>query len=144
MSGIEVAGLVMGAFPIAIKAYGTYEEVVKRYRFWRKIRQEHRKWSSDLAAERIIFRTRLEELLLTSHLEDDKVEELLTGADLTAWNDPVVERCIRERLQGSYDVYLGIVTNIQEILEELGHELALDSTVIQDTIKSPVSLLRLI
>lgn len=56
MSGFEVAGIVLGAFPLAIEALDRYREVAKRCGYWYKIRLEYQKSSDSLTYYRLIYK----------------------------------------------------------------------------------------
>jgi len=43
MSGIEVAGLLLGAFPLIISAMEHYEDIKKPTVIWWKIRRAHKR-----------------------------------------------------------------------------------------------------
>ena len=64
MSGIEVVGLVLGAFPLLISAMEHYEDTKRRSSTWWRIRKAHRKDLGNLKDCDLLFRSHLEELLL--------------------------------------------------------------------------------
>lgn len=72
MSGFEIAGAVLGAIPIAITALDKYKEANKRLAFWWGIRQEHKRFSSDLEFQCCNFELNLKQLLLPLLVDDDR------------------------------------------------------------------------
>jgi hypothetical protein len=63
MSGIEVAGLVLGAFPIAIWGLEHYCDVARRMGFWYEIRSNYQRTSNELKFHYLSFERNLEQLL---------------------------------------------------------------------------------
>lgn len=139
MSGFEVAGIVLGAIPIAIEALDRYREVGKRLGFWYKIRFEYQKCSDHLTFFRVAYRRHLKFLLLPLVVDDDKVEELLANPGGEGWKDPAVADLLEIRLAESYELYLRHMTAIAEVMEKLNHELAVDQDSVQYTVKTSVS-----
>lgn len=87
MSGVEVAGLALGAFPLLISALEHYRHLADAAGVFWKIRREHRKWMHDLKICRLAFERNLQFLLLPLVADDDSIELLL--------NDPGGEFAVR-------------------------------------------------
>jgi len=56
MSGLEVAGLVLGPFQLAITALEKYREVALRFGMFLHIGAEFRHWKDDLKFYKIAFK----------------------------------------------------------------------------------------
>lgn len=123
MSGIELAGLVLGAFPIALAALGKYRDVAETLgTFWR-IRREHQQWTHSLNICKLAFEQNLEELLLPLIVDDDELQWLVQNPDAPKWRDPELEDRLRERLPKSYGLYLETMSRIQHVMVEVTQEL---------------------
>lgn len=77
MSGIEVAGLVLGAFPLLIKSLEYHREMADAAGVFWKIKREYRKWAHDLEMCNLAFSGNLQSLLLPLVADDDAIKELL-------------------------------------------------------------------
>lgn len=125
--GIEVAGLVLGAFPIALEVLDRYKEVAKRFRFWYKIAAEHKKCDSQIKYQRLVYIHNLKSLLLPlAGLDDVRIDELINDPGGTAWADAEVTRVLRRRLADSYELYLQFMDDFKESLDAMNRELAFD------------------
>ncbi|KAK7420552.1 hypothetical protein QQX98_002751 [Neonectria punicea] len=136
MSGFEVAGIVLGALPLAIEALDRYREVAKRLGFWYKIRLEYQKCSDHLTYYRLAYRRHLKLLLLPLVLDDDKIQELLSDPGGKGWKNQAVGSLLEARLDESYELYLRHMTATAETMQKLNHELAVDEDSIQQTINT--------
>jgi hypothetical protein len=139
MSGIEVAGLVLGAFPLAIEALDRYREIAKRCGFWYKIRLEHKKCENNLSFYRLAYKQQLRLLLLPLIQNENKLQQLLGDPLGEEWKDPTVASLLEARLDDSYEHYNRIIKAIDEVMRKLNHELALDNNAIQQNVDTPVS-----
>ncbi|KAI0205181.1 hypothetical protein F4808DRAFT_274931 [Astrocystis sublimbata] len=137
MSGLEVVGVVLGAFPLLIEALGQYEEVGRRYGFWRRIRPEYRKCTHDLKYHSDVFRMNLRQLLLPQLVDDDMIEKMITNPGGPDWKAIETADMLRAKLQKSYSTYLEIMDQFQKTMDELRRELALESDMVQSKMDSP-------
>ncbi len=135
MSGIEVAGLVLGAFPIAVWALEQYREVARRMGFWYEIRLAYQRSSSELKFHRVSFIRNLKQLLLPLVADDIELRRLISDPGGPAWKDPAIAAALEARLQDSYDLYLETLGEMERVMRELNHELAVDNQGVQARVK---------
>lgn len=129
MSGLEVAGLVLGAFPIAIEVLGRYKEVARRLGFWYKIAAEHKKCDSQLKYHRIVYVSNLKRLLLPlTGLDDTRIDELLDNPAGKVWSEARTAENLEKRLGDSHEIYLQCMEEFHEWLKAINSELAFDVT----------------
>lgn len=127
MSGLEVAGLVLGAFPIAIEVLGRYKEVARRLGFWYKIAAEHKKCDSQLKYHQLVYVSNLKRLLLPlAGLDDTRINELLDKPGGTSWTEAKTAENLEKRLGDSHEIYLQCIAEFHEWLEAMNRELAFD------------------
>ncbi|KAI0553066.1 hypothetical protein F4679DRAFT_591275 [Xylaria curta] len=131
MSGLEIVGVVLGAFPLLIEAFEKYEEVSRRYGFWRRIRPEYRKCTHDLKYHSDVFRMNLRQLLLPQLVDDDIIEKMISDPGGLEWKVPEMADMLRARLQKSHSMYLEIMNRFQETMDDLREELAVESATVQ-------------
>ncbi|RYP69578.1 hypothetical protein DL771_006015 [Monosporascus sp. 5C6A] len=123
MSGIELAGLVLGAFPILIHALESYREGAEVLKDWWQIQRAYKKCKHDIDYHRTVFESNIERLLLPLVVDDDELKDLMNDPAGKAWEDGELEKRLRERLPKSYDLFLDIIGNINRLMESLKKEL---------------------
>ncbi|KAK0709991.1 hypothetical protein B0T26DRAFT_755112 [Lasiosphaeria miniovina] len=139
MSGFEVAGLVLGAFPIAITALDKYREIATRLGVFFKIQLEYKRWRDDLEFHQLVFTRHLRQLLLPLVADDDKIAELLSAPGGDSWRDDAIAKLLQKRLRDSYELYFEYIKGIKRVMADINQELAVDSAAIQDGIKTSKS-----
>lgn len=129
MSGIEVAGLVLGAIPICKLALNGINQTTSTINRFRKWRDEIPRYVTDLELVRIRLRHSLRLLfsLCGRELPDlDHLEQDQTGL---VWKDEDVARDLR---QNHSDIYIPVERDVlvmQELLEVLCKKLGLGFSV---------------
>ncbi|KAI1774168.1 hypothetical protein F4818DRAFT_452259 [Hypoxylon cercidicola] len=134
MSGIEVVGLVLGAFPIAIMLLDKYREVADRAGLFYQIKLKHRQCRNRLECERLAFTGNLKELLLPLVADDEKITDMISNPGGPNWKDKTTSDLLRTRLKDSHDVYMDFIEQFNGVMKKLIDELALNS----DT-KTPIT-----
>ncbi len=130
-----MAGLVLGAFPIAIWALEQYRDVARRMGFWYEIRLEYQRSSHELKFHRLSFLRNLKQLLLPLATDDAHLERLLADPGGPAWKDPAIAAALTARLQESHVLYLEILSEMERVMQELNRDLALDNEGVQKKVK---------
>jgi len=138
MSGLEIAGLVLGAFPVAITALEKYEQGARRLGLFFKIKREYKRWHRDLCFHQLTLSRHLNQLLLPLVVDNAKIDELLREPGGKAWQDPSISILLQDRLRESYPLYLDYIQGMQQVMEEINKELAMDSEPIRERIQTEV------
>ncbi len=138
MSGFEVAGVVLGAFPLVLSALEKYREIATRLGLWGKVRLEYKKWRDDLDFHQILFTRQLKQLLLPLVADDDKIRELLSSPGGDSWKDQSISNLLEERLGDSHQLYLQYINGIERVMGEISQELSIDSRLVQEQMTIPV------
>ena len=138
MSGLEVAGIVLGAFPIALSVLGAYRDAANSLGVFHKIRLEHKKWCDDLEYHQLVFKSHLRELLLPLVADDDKIAELLAAPGAECWKEQDIAKLLQIRLHDSYALYMRYLYGMRRALDEVNRELALGSASILESLHSTV------
>jgi hypothetical protein len=123
MSGIEVAGLVLGAFPIILHALESYREGAEVLKDWWKIDRAFKKCRQDISYHRILFEGNIERFLLPLVVDDDELKVLMADPAGDGWEDPELETRLKERLPKSYDLFLDIIGDMNTLMEALKTDL---------------------
>ncbi|KAL2782475.1 hypothetical protein BJX66DRAFT_192514 [Aspergillus keveii] len=114
MSGIEVAGLVLGAIPIVVAALKSYKEAKKRY-IWFIGKQEHiNRLIQSLNEQAYFIKSDVEVALRSTDFEQARIQSILTGPDLSLWNDDEVADAIRDYLGEGYQLYINALERCQQ------------------------------
>lgn len=123
MSGIEVAGLVLGAIPLVITAFGTYNSTFSKVKEWRCYSRE---------AQRIVRCLRLEDARLQSVCEKllgglvpvTDIESMIEhpGCQLRAEG---LDDKMRLRLWKLGDDFLGTIEDIKSAIDAIKDKLEL-------------------
>ncbi|KAI1413448.1 hypothetical protein F5Y13DRAFT_29788 [Hypoxylon sp. FL1857] len=141
MSGFEVAGVVLGAFPLAIEALEKYREVSKRVGLFYKIRVEYIKCEHNLKFHRASFSGHLRRLLLPLIEDDNKIKDLLSNPGGNFWKDQETIDLLQHRLgEESYGLFVDCIEGVNEVMGKLNSELVLDSTTLQESLRKPKPL----
>jgi len=134
MSGIELAGLVLGAFPIALWGLEQYRDVSKQMGFWFQIRSEYQRSTEELAYHRLSFEANLKLLLLPIVDDDVQLEDMLNEPGGQAWKNAAIQKALEKRLQKSYDLYLTTLRDMERVMKELSKELAIENEHVQSRV----------
>lgn len=135
MSGLEIAGLALGAIPVALELLKQYEEAATRVNLWREIQVEYIKCKRELELQAHLLRMNLRRLLLPLNgLDNTVIERLLADPRSDTWKDPSIEGQLEQRLQGMYRSYLGLMESFTQTMAQLKDTLAIDSDQVQSQI----------
>lgn len=142
MSGFEIVGIVLGAFPLVLSAIDGYGkglqhlDTVWRYDkklkvFERQIQREHQSYRNNL------------EDLLEPLIDAEEMEMLLDNPGGRAWGAPALIEKVRRRLSGSYETYISTMEDYYEVLNDLEKSLGKSKVHVSSSVKSSlVSLFR--
>ncbi|KAH6849665.1 hypothetical protein B0I37DRAFT_369530 [Chaetomium sp. MPI-CAGE-AT-0009] len=146
MSGFEVAGIVLGAFPILLSALEGYRALARTAGLWSNIRSEHQKCKNEVNAQRVAFVGNLKRLLLRLAIDDGKISQLLASPGGDEWRDDEIVRQLKDHLLNAYDIVLETIEDMGRAAEELKKEMAANEDSLQQRIqqaKSPELTTRL-
>jgi hypothetical protein len=123
MSGLEVAGVVLGSLPLVISALEHYASgITTAKRFWR-YKSEVRSLILQINTERRIFVNTIEQLL-TGIVRNEQMSECITGSQF--WKCTDIELKLKNRLRGAYDIYVDNVRGMEASLQKMMEKLALN------------------
>lgn len=126
MSGVEVAGLILGAFPLMITALEHYRDTAEVLEGWWKIKREYLKCMRNLKYHKLAFEENLEELLLPLIADEDKLQLLLEEPGGQAWKEQELEDMLKERMPKTYSSYLDTVEEMLETVQALEDALGMN------------------
>jgi hypothetical protein len=121
MSGLEVAGVVLGTLPRVISALEHYVNGLNTAkRFW-LYKREMQSMMQLVKTERMLFENTIEQLL-TGIVKVERMTEVRSGGNF--WQDGDVELGLKNRSRDSYEIYhdnvRGMEASLQAIMKKLG------------------------
>jgi hypothetical protein len=137
MSGLEVAGVVLGAFPLLLSGIEHWRDVAKVGGFFWRIRAEYAKCRGNVQFHEILYKANLKELLIPLMLDSDEVAKLISEPGGQGWGDDSLQKRLSQRLHDSYQIYLDTITEMNETVEEIKKELCYDKDQLQDKLLLP-------
>lgn len=135
MSGIEIAGLVLGAFPILISGIEAYRNGLKPLKIWRRYRKHIAHFSTTVEIQELFFDTHLRDLLAPIAASPEDLQALLHSPGGPAWKTPELAEKLKVRLSRFYEPYMKTVANINETLAELQNSLGIVNGKVIDPIR---------
>jgi hypothetical protein len=139
MSGLEVAGVVLGAFPLLISGIEHWRGVAKVGGFYWRIRKEYTKCQRDIQFHEILYKNNLKELLLPLIPDADELAKLIADPGGQTWGDIALQERLERRLSESYQSYQDTITEMNDIAEELKKELCFEKESVQDRLSPPAT-----
>lgn len=121
MSGIEIAGLVLGAFPILCESARTLRGVFGDLGSWWRFKHEFEDFIAHLETEHVAFSQMIDILLEPlDAISDDDREALRTDSNSPLWFDLHVQKELGYRVQPKYlDPFMRQLQGINDVLNEL-------------------------
>ncbi|KAH7389317.1 hypothetical protein DE146DRAFT_635047 [Phaeosphaeria sp. MPI-PUGE-AT-0046c] len=139
MSGLEVAGVVLGAFPLLISGIEHWRDVAKVGGFFWQLRKEYKKCQQDIAYHEVLYKNNLKELLLPLFPDADEVAKLIADPGGQQWGDMALQERLERRLHDSYQSYQDTISEMNEIAEQLKKELCFDKETVQNKLSPPAT-----
>lgn len=139
MSGIEVAGLLLGSFPLAIAAMEHYRTTIKLIKFFRNLNREHTKVCNRLQELKLGYEHQLQ-MLLFPLLDDGVVDsqqyaQLLANPGGEGWKEACVEEALTDRLQDRYQLYLNVMAELEDAMTKLCKSAKVDDSAFQSLLE---------
>ncbi|XPS80471.1 hypothetical protein M3J07_012448 [Ascochyta lentis] len=125
MSGLEIAGVVLGALPLIISALEHYAEGINTTKRYWKYKAELRALILQIKTERGIFVNTLEQLL-TGIVRIEQMANFVASAGGQLWQEAHFDSKLRNRLKGSYEIYVENMKGIEMALRKMMKKLGLD------------------
>ena len=125
MSGIELAGIVLGAFPLLISALEHYRESAEVLEDWWQIKKEYKKCKNEIKVQELAFENNLERFLLPLIVDDHDIAALIADPGGEKWKDPDLEFELKARLPKSYELFLDTISDINLTMDGLKDELGI-------------------
>lgn len=120
MSGIEVVGIVLGAYPILLETAKDLREVFRDVKTWWCFEREFENFLSAVETEHITYSLNLQILLQDLDIPEEDKERLQVDSNASIWYDPHTQAELRHRIQDRYyDWFMGQLAIMKEALGDL-------------------------
>lgn len=127
MSGIEVAGVVLGVLPLIISAIEHYDSGLDRMTAFVKWKGELDKAMRELWIQHSYYEMTLR-TLLGGVVTETELEEMITRPESELWKSRHLDRELRQKLGKAYQVYSFTITEMGGYMKTLAKHLDLDKT----------------
>lgn len=119
MSGLEIAGLVLGAFPILLNVRDYYKRGRQPLDEFLHFENELVDLLDDIDHEKMVYEYTMNELLksITCYRLDGNA--MLHDIDHPNWKNPIIEEALRDRLSVQYDRFLRVIVRMQKTQRNL-------------------------
>lgn len=127
MSGVEVAGLVLGSIPLILACLEFYADgiaVTKRY--WR-YREEFKSLIIELRTEHTMCTNSIQ-MLLTGVVRKQDMAEFLACPCGEKWKEVKFEKKLKERLGSTYESYMDTIGQMNDTAENFKQRLKLGAS----------------
>jgi len=123
---MEVAGLVLGVYPVVILAFEQFKTGAEYFSNWRQFRRQYEGFIRDIEAQQLFLEGTLQDLLcggLDPYLFGNSSKEaflrIVSDSSYGGWTDPKLTENLKARLDKRYDWYMYTIKRIYEIFKEL-------------------------
>lgn len=124
MSGLEVAGLVLGSIPLVISALEHYKEGLRSVQIWRKYAREINSLTRQLRMQHNIL-TNVCETLLEDLGLGSRVDAMIEAPFGPMWQDADTRQKLRRRLHRDFNLFEDTVKDMGEAIDEVKKKLDL-------------------
>jgi hypothetical protein len=137
MSGLEIAGVILGSFPLIISSIENWNNMARIAGYYKNFHKEYKKCKNDARYHQLMYTNTLQELLLPTILAKTEMEDLINNPGGENWKtDQALQAKLKDRLHGSYDLYEDLIMRMNDVTKELAKELSLDKDAAQERLSS--------
>ncbi|KAH7086605.1 hypothetical protein FB567DRAFT_603720 [Paraphoma chrysanthemicola] len=131
MSSLEIAGVVLGSFPILIASVEHWRDVANRGGYFWRVEREYVNCLKEIQSHKLLYERNMNELLSLILSNVGEVTKLLNDPGGKGWSDQSLQQGLARQLQESYGMYMDIIDEMNKSVQTLKKELILDRTAIQ-------------
>ncbi|KAI1117725.1 hypothetical protein F5Y14DRAFT_321267 [Nemania sp. NC0429] len=144
MSGFEIAGIVLGAYPILFESAKSLRGALRKCKSWWLFEREFDDFLSEVQKEWVEFSQILEILLDPLDLAPDERKKLQDYPECDLWHEPHIQSQLQERIQPKYyEWFMGQLADMNNTLNELHDLLPIANVHLLDSVSLEAELFRL-
>lgn len=125
MSGVEIAGFVLGGFPLLISAAEHYREGFEPLLKWKRFRTDFIGFIDAVNIEKLLYDNMLEHFLLSANVPHEELQLFMTKPNYDGWHRADLAELLRRRLGSSHDVFISTINTMTNLMNELQDVLSL-------------------
>lgn len=122
MSGIEIAGLVIGVLPLLVELVKSYSAISRRAHVLRHYGKAVKSLSTQLETQNGLFMNEIRLLLLCVE-EENVIEDMLANDDNERWTSDELGKKLHRVLGDNYIICCNIIEEIKDMIEGLQNDL---------------------
>ena len=119
MSGIEIAGLVLGSFPIILNCLDYYRKGFEPLEDWWNFRTHFIAFIDDISHQMMRYNGNMIRLLDPIVADSDSLTTLVGNANDPRWIDGSLAHLLEQRLASEHKRFLRIIQRMEEEIREL-------------------------
>jgi hypothetical protein len=119
MSGIEIAGLVLGGFPILLNCLDYYREGFEPLEEWWNFRTHFIAFVDDIRHQMMRYNENMARLLDPIIADNDSLTTLVRDAHDPRWTDGSLDALLEQRLASEYGRFVRVVMRMEEVVGDL-------------------------
>ena len=119
MSGIEIAGLVLGSFPIMLNCLDYYRQGFEPLEEWWNFREHFIAFVDDIGHQMMRYNENMLRLLDPIIVESDSLTALVQNAKDPRWTDGSLTHPLEQRLASEHERFLRIIQRMEEEIKDL-------------------------
>ena len=119
MSGIEVAGLVLGGFPILLNCLDYYREGFEPLEEWWNFRTRFIAFVDDIRHQMMRYHQNLTLLLDPIVSDNTSLAALIGNPTDPRWKDGSLDKALKRRIASELDRFLRIIHRMHDTMEGL-------------------------
>lgn len=118
MSGVEVVGILLGAFPLVISAIEHYDDMLEPTKAFLKFGFHLERLRSQLRTLYTSFQLTTN-ALLQPLVDEEKLDDMIENTNSLHWHDQSIVQSLKARLHRGYDDYIDMMNKVQNTVLEL-------------------------
>ncbi|KAF2396577.1 hypothetical protein EJ06DRAFT_569315 [Trichodelitschia bisporula] len=119
MSGVEVAGLVLGAFPIILNCLDYYRKSCEPLSEWWRFRTRFIEFADGIRHQEMMYNSNMMEMLHPIIQDNDCLADLVKNPNDARWSDGSLTTHLERHLAGEHERVLRIIQKMHDLVEEL-------------------------
>ena len=128
---MEVASLVLGAFPLLVGALEKNGEALEMVGDWWNVKRLYEKTLKSVKAEHKLFERNLKDFLEPVFGDESELNALVTDPFHEQWNSVNFATSLKDQLPTAYESYVDKMQEFYEIMVALGKLLGVNKTAFQ-------------
>ena len=133
LTGVEIAGLVLAAFPLVLDGISHWLDAVHKVQRWRRIHRQLKNYEIRLQSQRVTYQNTLELLLDGIVQTDEDIAAMLAEPRGEVWKKGKYYHLLHRRLDRAYDTFFETLKSMFTTLGEIEKKLGMEAGTVSQT-----------